>query len=243
MSASDEEENYWPGYVDALTTMTMVLTFIMLVLGLAVFSLSQNVSKGMLETIATAMKIKDSIPQDISSDDLAKLVIERIEKKDADFESAQKAVEIMKSARGTTGGDLAGGKTNDASAGASLDERRIESTQDASKGRSADAIDMRKQDANLRLIYKARATGLDDAAKAEVTKAFAPDTALRNAAIIEIIAGVDKASPAVTDGNRIAYYRALTVRGQLIEAGIPAEKLRVKLDPTLAGEELLISGR
>ena len=40
-----EEDSYWPGYVDALTTMTMVLTFIMMVLGVVVFMLSQNISR------------------------------------------------------------------------------------------------------------------------------------------------------------------------------------------------------
>jgi hypothetical protein len=53
-SSSSEEENYWPGYVDALTTMVMVLTFIMMVLGIAIFTLSQNVSRSYLESIAKA---------------------------------------------------------------------------------------------------------------------------------------------------------------------------------------------
>jgi hypothetical protein len=53
-SSSSEEENYWPGYVDALTTMVMVLTFIMMVLGMAIFTLSQNVSRNYLESIAKA---------------------------------------------------------------------------------------------------------------------------------------------------------------------------------------------
>jgi hypothetical protein len=89
MAASETEENYWPGYVDALTTMTMVLTFIMLVLGLAVFSLSQNVSKGMLESIANAMKLTDDMPKDMSSDDITRMVIERIERQDEAMQAAK----------------------------------------------------------------------------------------------------------------------------------------------------------
>ena len=41
----DANENHWPGYVDALTTMLMVLTFVMMILGIAVFAMSQNVSR------------------------------------------------------------------------------------------------------------------------------------------------------------------------------------------------------
>ena len=39
---SDEGDNYWPGYVDALTSMVQVLAFVMMMLALAVFSLSQS---------------------------------------------------------------------------------------------------------------------------------------------------------------------------------------------------------
>lgn len=57
-ASSGEEDNYWPGYVDALTTMTMVLTFILMVLGITIFSLSQNVSRSYLESIAEAAGMK-----------------------------------------------------------------------------------------------------------------------------------------------------------------------------------------
>ena len=55
-SSEGEEENYWPGFVDALTTMVMVLTFVMMVLGIVVFTLSQNVSKNYMAAIDTAVK-------------------------------------------------------------------------------------------------------------------------------------------------------------------------------------------
>jgi hypothetical protein len=57
-SSSDEDENYWPGYVDALTTMTMVLTFIMMVLGVMVFVLSQDAVSSKLGMLARALKIE-----------------------------------------------------------------------------------------------------------------------------------------------------------------------------------------
>ncbi len=234
MSASDEEENYWPGYVDALTTMTMVLTFIMLVLGLAVFSLSQNVSKGMLETIAKAMKLTDSLPAEMTSEELSKIVIEKIEQQEADVRSSRTALTLMN--------DHGGGHAVEAQSGASRTEKRIESAAEAAAGASAQAIDIKKALANLRLVYKARATALDDAARGELNSAVAAGSSLRDAKVIEIIAGVDKASPAVTDGNRVAYYRALGVRGQLIDAGIAPERLRVRLEPGMSGAEVLISG-
>ena len=52
---TEEDENYWPGYVDALTTMTMVLTFIMMVLGVMVFILSQDAVSSKLGVVARAL--------------------------------------------------------------------------------------------------------------------------------------------------------------------------------------------
>ena len=57
-SSSDDNENYWPGYVDALTTMTMVLTFVMMVLGVMVFILSQDAVSSKLGMIARALRIE-----------------------------------------------------------------------------------------------------------------------------------------------------------------------------------------
>jgi len=57
-SSEDDNENYWPGYVDALTTMTMVLTFVMMVLGVMVFVLSQDITTSKLGVIARALNMQ-----------------------------------------------------------------------------------------------------------------------------------------------------------------------------------------
>ncbi len=55
---SDEgDTNYWPGFVDALSTMTMMLIFLMMILSLVLVSVSQNVTKAQVVAIARAAKI------------------------------------------------------------------------------------------------------------------------------------------------------------------------------------------
>ncbi len=71
-NTSDEESNQWPGYVDALTTMTMMLIFIMVILAVAIFGLSQNVTRDYVERIASAAEVK--LPG--KPDDLEKLIAE-----------------------------------------------------------------------------------------------------------------------------------------------------------------------
>lgn len=80
-AASGEEENYWPGYVDALTTMLMVLTFVMMVLGIVVFTLSQNVSKNVVAGVAQALNIDTSGLDARTPEALRQAVIEALKEK------------------------------------------------------------------------------------------------------------------------------------------------------------------
>lgn len=59
-ASDDEEMNYWPGFVDALSTMTMMLIFLMLILSLVIASISQNVSRAQVLAIAKAAKVDTS---------------------------------------------------------------------------------------------------------------------------------------------------------------------------------------
>ncbi|MCP8940193.1 hypothetical protein NK718_16835 [Alsobacter sp. SYSU M60028] len=54
----EQEENIWPGFVDALTTMVMVLTLIMMLLGIVIFILSQGLSRRYLVQIAAAAGVE-----------------------------------------------------------------------------------------------------------------------------------------------------------------------------------------
>jgi hypothetical protein len=242
MAASETEENYWPGYVDALTTMTMVLTFIMLVLGLAVFSLSQNVSKGMLESIASAMKLTDDMPKDMSSDDITRMVIERIEKQDEAMQAARTEASRLAAIRSDEARPSSSGRAIESGdPGSAVMERRIESGAAAPPASAIPVATVTRQQAQLRLVYKPRATGLDDAAREAIREALAADSALQAARTVEITAGVDAGNMAVSDANRIAYYRALILRGQLMAAGISAERIKVRVDSAVSADQMLIS--
>jgi hypothetical protein len=56
-SSRDVDENHWPGFVDALTTMTMMLIFVMTILVIVIFGLSQTTSRSMVEKVAKVVNI------------------------------------------------------------------------------------------------------------------------------------------------------------------------------------------
>ncbi|MEM9422913.1 MAG: hypothetical protein AAF986_10510 [Pseudomonadota bacterium] len=49
MAEAQQEENHWPGFVDALSTIVMVVTFLLIILAVAIFALSLNIAKVSLE--------------------------------------------------------------------------------------------------------------------------------------------------------------------------------------------------
>jgi hypothetical protein len=120
-------------------------------------------------------------------------------------------------------------------------ERRIESAAAAPTAPAIPQTTVSKQQAQLRLVYKPRATGLDDTAREAIAQALASDSVLQTAKIVEIIAGVDSGNLAVSDANRIAYYRALILRGQLMAVGIAAERIKVRVDSAVSADQMLIS--
>src|ERR1700760_4229139 len=76
--SSEEGENYWPGYVDALTSMVQVLAFVMMMLAMAVFVLSQSVSKRAVEAIAKAVNAEVKPNSDIKQ--LTQSIVDQVDR-------------------------------------------------------------------------------------------------------------------------------------------------------------------
>lgn len=48
---AQEQENHWPGFVDALSTIVMVVTFLLIILAVVIFVLSQSIAKSFVESM------------------------------------------------------------------------------------------------------------------------------------------------------------------------------------------------
>lgn len=103
-SASDgEDENYWPGYVDALTTMTMVLTFVLMILGVMVFVLSNDAAASRMRAIARALQVNEAELKNLDNEDLRSVV-------QAAIDAARAAGHPGSLGIGGSGGDAPGGR-------------------------------------------------------------------------------------------------------------------------------------
>ncbi len=75
-----DDVNYWPGFVDALSTMTMMLIFLMMILSLVVVNISQSSSKSQILAIAKAAKV-DNSGAPISIDKMTAQILEALSRK------------------------------------------------------------------------------------------------------------------------------------------------------------------
>jgi hypothetical protein len=217
---ASEEENHWPGYVDALTTMTMMLIFVMTILAVAIFGLSQNVSRNMVEKIAKAVNI-DDVSNTENTDDLASRVV-------AKLELQQRATMLAKA-----GPDGANGNSLDPSSseGAGSDaEHRLASGETAARQKPVTA-QVDQSPAFITISFQKRATGLDSETSDKIKAAMADGRRLQENIELKAFA---ETSGAVSDSRRIAFYRLLNLRSQLIAMGVPADRIKATIENSAA---------
>jgi hypothetical protein len=219
---NSEEENHWPGYVDALTTMTMMLIFVMTILAVAIFGLSQNVSRNMVEKIAKAVNI-DDVTSSENTDSLASRVV-------AKLELQQQATMLAKAG---TGPDGAGGKSLDSSSseGTGTDaEHRLASGETAARQKPVTA-QVDQSPAFITISFQKRATGLDSETSDKIKAAMADGRRLHENIELKAFA---ETSGAVSDSRRIAFYRLLNLRSQLIAMGVPPDRIKATIENSAA---------
>ncbi|MGL4636396.1 MAG: hypothetical protein ACRCWF_10465 [Beijerinckiaceae bacterium] len=201
-----EEENHWPGYVDALTTMTMMLIFVMTILAVAIFGLSQNVSRSMVEKIAKAVKV-ENIDQNESTDQLAARVMAQIETQAAAPTMIAKAEPPAETSPEA--------------------EHRLASSLPAARDPESEKPVIQQSAAFITVAFQKRATGIDSETSDKIKTAMAEGERMKGS--IELKAFADKVGP-VSDSRRIAFYRLLNLRTQLIAMGVPADRIKARIE-------------
>jgi hypothetical protein len=210
-SASEEQENHWPGYVDALTTMTMMLIFVMMILSVAMFSMSESVSRSMVEKIAAAAGI--SITSDtMTTEEIVQQVTDRLgEKKPG---AAPPAADALPG-----------------------EEKRISSTLAAPPQRPDAPVRVENAPAMLTLAFASRATALDAGAHREMVTFVEASGHLTSEKRFEIRAYASAQAGGISDSRRVAYYRAMTLRAQLIGLGVVPQRIKMQVDDRPSTED------
>lgn len=226
---AEEEENYWPGFVDALSTMTMVLTFIMMVLAFAVFIMSKFVSEIKVDIPPTEV-IEERAPTAPESDDpIAEIEVPR---------AVPGAGGIQDAAERVAGSSPYEARVDDAESVISkpLEETEIRvSVIEDAKEDKGQAIAVTSS--VITLIYEGVETRLTDERIADIAAAASLPEISEADNVITIRAYADAVNAPISQMRRVAYYRAMLIRSALLDAGIAKERIDVKLMETDQQEE------
>ena len=204
---SDEAENYWPGYVDALTSMVQVLAFVMMLLSMAVFVLSQNAAKHAIEAIAKAEKV--SMPKKATVTELTGAIIEKIRTR-AESERVTEKPEATQPAL-----------PQPVSPSPSQTERAA-SASSATAASSPLATNER-----LAVHFQNRSYDLESREVAHLTRFLEERQIVKRGVSLGVRAHAYSGAGQLTEERRVAYYRALVVRAALIERKAAPGRLQI----------------
>jgi hypothetical protein len=206
MARESEEENHWPGYVDALTTMTMMLVFVMMILAVALFSITQNTSRSIVEKIADAAGIP-------------------IEGRKVDTEAmARQITEVLENQRKRPPPPI---RTTDTASPLEGPERVVSAGEAERAFVPRGDVTSRQSAAVLTLTFPVRGTTIDDSAGNEIRTYLEGNRDRASHYQILATAGLEQGN--ATDARRLAFYRALSARTRLIAGGVPAQNIQVRV--------------
>jgi hypothetical protein len=216
-ASAEGEQNPWPAFVDVLTTVIMVVTFLLVIMSAAVMQASQAAIDEIRESVsAEAMEAAQRRIQELE----AQLAQMTLGNQDGSGAAAVRAVELRQLERAE--GDLrrqVASRSQDEEGRFIVQSQQDEPVEGGELVQSADVL------FTLEFEPEAVRVGSDiqDQAIALIQRADIPP-----GAIIEIWSEAPTTST-VSESERLAYYRALVARNILIRAGIPATSITAQI--------------
>jgi len=242
---SGEEENYWPGYVDALTSMVQVLAFVMMLLAMAVFVLSQSVSKSAVEEIAKAAKV--DAPPNATVAELTKIVIDQLEKaKNQPPPKSEPSPDDGKPAPPKGSAETPAEKVGKPPPESSSDDKPAAPSSDVPNDNQASTTSMRivqthapteksqpkPSGQSFVIPFGPQEFKIPPGEDAKLDEYLAANKAIERGAVIVVRAYASSADGALSEARHLAYYRAMQVRKMLTDHKAVAQAIRVLITDT-----------
>lgn len=229
---SGKEQNFWPGFVDALSNVVLVMIFVVVVFVVTLFYYSQKlaeirvskmITKGMVQTQSGAAKVKpDKVNAPEGEDaDTARLKsenrdksnqIDQLKREIAQLKTSQSAPPLQADA-----GSL---RSNAGSRGNNNIQVRVEKAKEIAPGLSIEGGDKA-----VVLNFEKETTELsEDGGKAldgSIGEWVKKVKSQQGKIVITGVIG----SAEFSEARRRAYYRTVAVRNHLIDAGVDKERV------------------
>jgi outer membrane protein OmpA-like peptidoglycan-associated protein len=231
-ASADGEVNHWPAFVDVLTTVIMVVTFLLVIMSAAVMTLSQRVMQNFKQQLIAQENHKHDLTK--AHDDAAFARASAAARQDnrivsPDAESGTSIAElgsILRTENPVDGSERLTIRTRDTRDTLKLQVKAIEES-DNSNGTRVQTADVL-----LKIDFEPTAVKYDADASGKIV-AFLKGKA-RPGMKYEIWSFAPQTS-SVAEAQRLSFYRAAMTRNILIRAGIPPAQIETQIrvtDPT-----------
>lgn len=228
-ASSDGEVNHWPAFVDVLTTVIMVVTFLLVILSAAVMALSQKIVENVKQQMAQQYEApgKDKDRADASGEGAKARVLagaEQVASPDADEGSSVAELgDMLRTERPIDGQEKLTIRTRETADTLKLQVKAMERPDDDG------GIRVTTADVLLRLDFEPLAVTMDADTTGRINGfikgkmqpgmkfeiwSFAPQTA------------------SVSEAERLAFYRAALARNLLVRAGVPPTSIQTQVRVT-----------
>ena len=244
---AEEEENHWPGFVDALSTIVMVVTFLLIILVVVIVVISQQVSPitDTQDEETTGVQVA-SLEADLA--DVTQQLIEQsktveqqekvieeisqtVEQKNETIEEQETTIQILtESARQVEVADL--GNTPQVQAETPIVETeivvpRVDENVVTQNLRS----DVETAQAVMTVLFEENAIELDEPSRTKATNFLAENAVVASGQKVVAMSYYDADSISVSQAKRIAYYRLLSVRNALLDSGVAGANISASVQP------------
>ncbi|WP_181699672.1 hypothetical protein [Chthonobacter albigriseus] len=286
MGRKHQQEDPWAGFVDVLSNIVMVVTFLVIILGIAIFALSQQITTKAVEKAlkeererieeevkaemkAEAAKQPQGVPTaELEAIEAAKETAEKAAKAAAaEVEQLKQQLAAVQAPEGkeapvagarpelqTPDGAKTGGEYRPAIATrlTQTDESQGESnltvrsrndlpTQEIAVASEAvaveqEAVAVKRSEAFVTLKFEKASFKIDPVASGSLRDYLSSNTSVAQNHI-EIRAFARSVTGSVSEARRIAYYRAMQVRNELVRNGFKAADIKVFVRESSSQEE------
>ncbi|MFM1989644.1 MAG: hypothetical protein RJA99_2601 [Pseudomonadota bacterium] len=260
-----KETNYWPGFVDALANVVVTMVFVLVVFVIALLYFAQNKAKdvaaaavaaaearaaggaaaasqlgGATPTAKAGVAAAASLPGGSQSQQGAATAAgadaalqKKIESLQKENEQLRKALQLA-AAQDSTTPTPASGSARPQAGTVSRSELKV-ADQVTAIGASTAPAQIRGAQGSIEIVFPSGVTELDRDSLAKLEAAFASMSDKAKATGLELVS-VPEAGGAYSEGRRLAYYRNLAVRNWLIERGLPASAVKMRISDRDTGK-------
>jgi hypothetical protein len=223
-ASADGEVNHWPAFVDVLTTVIMVVTFLLVIMSAAVMQLSQRVIANFKQQMIEQDQKKQQPGKDGKPAICAPGTAPVLSPRDAEAgTSVSELGSVLRSPTVTDGAERLSIRTRETPDTLKLQVKSVEQADDA-KG-----VEVKTADTLLQIAFAPNAATYDEANAGRVIS-FLKGKA-RPGTKYEIWSFAPQ-TRSVSEAQRVAFYRAAMTRNLLLRAGLAPADLTTQIRVT-----------